>query len=88
MNDEPETFRVVVSPPREGEWWDQARSELDLEPQRVPERVRPLLGTQVRTELMSREDALTIREWAESLLGWEDERRLSLQRHPSQARID
>ena len=87
MNDEPASFRVVVPPPREGEWWDQARSELDFEPERVPELARALLGTQTRTSLMSRDDAVTIRDWAESLPGWEDERRLVLLRHPSQATI-
>jgi hypothetical protein len=88
MNDQSERFRVVVSPPRDGEWWDQARSELDLEPERVPDLARPLLGTEVRTAPMPREDVLKIRDWAESLPGWEDERRLVLLRHPSQARID
>jgi hypothetical protein len=88
VNAEPERFRIVVRPPRESEWWDQARSELDAEPERVPELARPLLGTEVRSELMSREDALTIHKWAESLPGWGDERRLVLLRHPSQATVD
>jgi hypothetical protein len=88
MNDEPERIRVLVRGPREGEWWDQAKSDLETEPENVPDLARPLLGTEVRSELMSREDALTIRGWAESLPGWEDERRLVPVRHPSQARID
>jgi hypothetical protein len=62
--------------------------ELDAEPERVPELARRLLGTEIRSELMSREDALTIHKWAESLPGWEDERRLMLLRHPSQATVD
>lgn len=88
MNDEPERFRILAPPPHEGEWWDQARSEFESEPERVPELARPLLHKKTRTEPMSRDAAVAIREWARDLPGWEKEFGLVLLRHPSQARVD
>ena len=89
MNAEPEKFRVLVSGRRTGEWWAQARSDFETEPETVPKLARPLLGkTEVRTELMSQEEAVRIRDWAESLPGWEDERGLVVQRHRGQASVD
>jgi hypothetical protein len=88
MNDEPERIRVRARLPREGEWWAQARSDLETEPGNVPELARPLLGTQVHTELMAREDAATIRNWARALPGWDDRPGLEFVRYPAQVRVD
>jgi hypothetical protein len=83
MNDEPERFRVRTRLPREGEWWAQAKSDFETEPENVPELACPLLGTQVHTELMSREDAVRIRDWARSLLGWDERPGLEVVRYPT-----
>lgn len=88
MNDEPERIRVRARLPHEGEWWAQAKSDLETEPENVPELARPLLGTQVHTELMSRADAVTIRNWARALPGWDENPGLRFLRYPRHTEID
>lgn len=91
MDDVPETFRVLLRGPRESWWWDHVRSVLDdpTERNEIPETVHPLLlGSGVRTTALSREEAVAIRDWAETLPGWEEEPGLQLLRHPSQAVVD
>ena len=57
MNDEPQTFRVLVRGPRQGWWWDHAQSVLKdpTERDEIPEAVLPVLArNEVRTSALSR----------------------------------
>jgi len=50
----------------------------------IPEAVRPLLTrTDVRTTALSRQEAVAIRDWAQTLPGWQGEPGLQLLRHRS-----
>jgi len=89
MGEEAERFRVVVRRPRESEGWRQASSNLETDPNEVPEVMRPLIRTAVhQTALISQREVMTIREWAESLPEWDEESGLQVLEHPSQRRID
>jgi hypothetical protein len=89
MAEEAEQFRVVVRRPRESEWWKQASSNLETDPDELPEVMRPQIRTAVhQTALVSRREVVTIREWAKSLPGWNEESGLQVLKHPSQRRID
>jgi hypothetical protein len=89
MGDDAQRFRIVVRRPRESEWWDQASSNLQTDPDEVPEVMRPLIRTSVhQTALISQREVMTIREWAESLPGWDEESGLQVLEHPIQRRID
>jgi hypothetical protein len=52
----------------------------------IPETVLPLLTrNQVRTAALTQEEAVAIRDWAQTLPGWGEEPGLQLLEHPSQA---
>jgi hypothetical protein len=79
----------VVRRPRESEWWKQASSNLETDPDEVPEVMRPLIRTAVhQTALVSRREVVAVREWAESPPGWDDESGLQVLDYPSLRRID
>jgi hypothetical protein len=85
---QPEKVRILVRLPREGWWWDQAKSHLETDPDEVPELARPLIQTETRTSALPYDDALRIRDWARSLPGWEEEPGLRFVSYPYQTAVD
>ena len=92
MNAERERVVVIAVTLSRGFWWEHAASQLEDNPDAVPERVREcmclLLREKISSAPMSREEATAIRDWAKGLPGWEDEPGLEFRWHPSQRQLD
>ena len=71
MNAEQESVVVLAVTPCTGVWWEHASSQVEQNPEEVPEqvceRMRLLLREKISSAPMSREEATAIRDWAEGL---------------------
>jgi hypothetical protein len=86
-----DAYHVLVRGSRESLWWDHVRSVLASPSERdqIPEAALPVVARrEVRTNALSRKEAVAIRDWARSLPGWDEEPGLQWLSHPNQAVVD